>query len=111
MISSTSTAGGITKIGTGTLTPSGVNTYTGPTLVSGGTLEIAPTGILATTTNVTINATTAAATMKIDPRSASGIQAVTVGNLSRWQAELSPWCSDQPCQPHGTGHQFIGQRR
>lgn len=34
-------AGGLTKAGTGTLTLSAVNTYTGPNVVSGGTLKIA----------------------------------------------------------------------
>ena len=49
MISGTGT---VKQIGTGTLTLSGVNTYTGPTIVDGGMLAIASTGsITSTVTN------------------------------------------------------------
>ncbi len=46
-----STGGGLTKLGAGTLTLSGANTYTGPTLVSAGTLSVtAPYSALTATT-------------------------------------------------------------
>lgn len=44
------TDGGLTKVGTGTLTLSGADTYTGATTVSAGTLLLASTGSLASTT-------------------------------------------------------------
>ncbi|NGX32907.1 MAG: hypothetical protein K1060chlam4_00963, partial [Candidatus Anoxychlamydiales bacterium] len=44
VISSTTTAGGITKAGTSKLTLSGANTYTGPTTITAGTLTLEPTG-------------------------------------------------------------------
>jgi outer membrane autotransporter protein len=48
-----SSGGSLVKVGTGTLILSGVNTYTGPTIVDGGMLAIAPSGSI--TSNVTNN--------------------------------------------------------
>ena len=49
----------LTKIGTGTLTLSGSNTYTGPTNISGGTLAITQAAALPANTNVSIGASSA----------------------------------------------------
>ncbi|MGB8852243.1 MAG: autotransporter-associated beta strand repeat-containing protein, partial [Pirellulales bacterium] len=50
--SGTLSNGGVIKIGSGTLGLSAVNPYTGPTIVSGGVLQIASGGALTSTGNV-----------------------------------------------------------
>ncbi len=47
--------GGLTKQGAGTLTISATNTYTGPTLVTSGTLSLGATGDINTSSSLTIN--------------------------------------------------------
>ncbi|MET4477576.1 autotransporter domain-containing protein [Bradyrhizobium sp. F1.13.3] len=51
------TGGGLTKVGTGTMTLIGTNTYTGATTISAGTLAISGFGSIASSSVVTVNAT------------------------------------------------------
>lgn len=48
---------GLAKTGSGTMTLTGVNTYTGPTTISAGTLKLSGSGAIAGSTAVTNNAT------------------------------------------------------
>lgn len=51
------TGGGLTKVGTGTLTLTGANTYTGATTISAGTLALSGFGSIASSSVVTVNGT------------------------------------------------------
>lgn len=49
--------GGLTKVGTGTLTLTGTNTYTGATTIAAGTLALSGTSSISSSSVVTVNAT------------------------------------------------------
>ena len=51
------TGGGLTKVGTGTMTLTGANTYTGATTISAGTLALSGSGDISSSSSVTVNGT------------------------------------------------------
>ncbi|MBR0757060.1 autotransporter domain-containing protein [Bradyrhizobium jicamae] len=51
------TGGGLTKVGTGTMTLTAANTYTGPTTISAGTLALSGAGSISNSSVVTVNGT------------------------------------------------------
>jgi autotransporter-associated beta strand protein len=70
----------LTKIGTGTQTLSGLNTYTGDTVINAGTLELAATGRLRfRITNTSNNTLSGAGTATLDGEFAIDTAAVTTG--------------------------------
>jgi autotransporter-associated beta strand protein len=72
----------LAKSGSSTLVLNNNNTYSGNTTVTGGTLEVGPAGSLPSGNNLTVDATSATAAVKIDARTATGIVPVTLGNVN-----------------------------
>ncbi|MDF3056569.1 MAG: hypothetical protein K0R17_784 [Rariglobus sp.] len=79
VLSSTVAGGSLTKAGSGTLTLSGVNTYTGATTVSDGTLALASTGTLASTAYTVANGAVFNASTKSSYSLASVATTIGVG--------------------------------
>jgi len=76
-------SGGLVKIGTGTLTLSGTNTYTAGTTVSNGTLVLAAGGSAgAVRNNLTITPNTTVVLTKTDALGYNGVQNVTNVNIN-----------------------------
>jgi len=88
----TSPGGGLTKLGSAILKPTGTNTYNGPTLVNVGTLEVSnPTAVLGDTTSGTTVANGATLALSDNTSYAAG-EALTisgVGNGSRGALQSS----------------------
>ena len=65
-------AGGITKLGAGTLTVSGTNSYTGTTTVTAGTLALGASNVLANGSSIVVNGGTLSMTTRSD--TVAGVQ-------------------------------------
>lgn len=83
------TSGGITKVGTGNLTLSGTNTYTGPTIVQAGTLIAGNTSAFGVNSAATVNATLRTSGRDITLGSLTGSEAGIVENASSTSAVLT----------------------
>jgi autotransporter-associated beta strand protein len=72
----------INKLGSGTLTLSGANNYSGATTVTAGTLKLTPTGTISSSSSVTVGTGSTGTAALVLQAGSSGIQAYTVPALS-----------------------------
>jgi autotransporter-associated beta strand protein len=73
-------SGGLEKLGLGTLTLSGTNTYTGNTLVTAGTLEVTTDDVFANTSTVRIQS---GATLSLTHGGTDQVSALIINNVSQ----------------------------
>jgi autotransporter-associated beta strand protein len=93
------TSGALMKIGSGTLTLAGTNTYTGNTTVSGGTLELAVSA-LATSSTVSV---TSGAILKLDSVVTNQIAGLVLNGTS----QSAGYYSSANASPYLTGSGYL----
>jgi autotransporter-associated beta strand protein len=96
------TDGGLTKLGAGILTLTGTNTYTGKTVVSAGTLEIAQPSLAAGSTVYVTNG----AALQLDFAITNRVSGLVLNGVSQPQAVYNATTS--PAFITGTGSLLVG---
>jgi len=87
-------AGGLTKIGAGTLTLTGTDTYVGPTVVNAGKLVLGPA--YASPGNVTVNANSTLAFLQSSAPATVNLPSVTIGGGANSALEADLTVSNAP---------------